>query len=71
MIFGKNLSGASLATTKSGQVRPIAKLAPHLQKIHAIIIIIIFYFILFYTKTRCIQRLERNKLKKTSKPIQT
>ena len=33
---------------KSEQVRSIAKLAPHLQKIHAIIIItIIFYFILF------------------------
>ena len=33
---------------KSEQVRSIAKLAPHLQKIQAIIIItIIFYFILF------------------------
>ena len=32
---------------KSVQVRSIAKLAPHLQKIHAIITIIIFYFILF------------------------
>ena len=46
MIFGNSLSGASSAF-KLEQVRSIAKHAPHLQKIHAIIIIIIFYFILF------------------------
>ena len=40
MIFGNSLPGASSPLTSgqvSGQVRPMAKLAPHLHKIFAIV----------------------------------
>ena len=42
MIFGNSLPGASSQLT-SGQVRPIAKLAPHLHKIFAIVFKVTYF----------------------------
>ena len=70
MIFGNSLSGAS-SPVKSEQVWSIAKLAPHLQKSMPLLLLLFSILFCFYTKTGCIQRLEKNKLKKPSKPIQT
>ena len=59
MIFGNSLSGGNWPL-KSEQVRFIAKLAPHLQKIHAII-----------TLKRDVFKDWKEISKKNSKPIQT